>query len=338
MITLSSHILPVEILSPGSSPSTPSQPAVRITLFDVSSTRITETLNLAEKSTGAIEAISVDCCSLDMSQFGRIFGLVNPRVVQRLLLRGCNVSVNEGKSIAKCLISPECTLVELDLRWNDFGDECTEIIADGLLKNKTLEKLFLSKNNITGKALPKLVAALIENRRLELLDLEENELPFCGEFGPLLQQNNTLRTLQLSGNPIQGKNLENSLCIIGEALGRNLSIQKITLPKITGADASLNYWLGIIDQQIKRNVLLRMRGKMKQTLLEAENDSKFEPGPNLSNDMESIKANLQNMTISLQSQLSQLSHQLQTDMVDLHKKCTTAQLNNRDREKKKNDE
>jgi len=168
-----------------------------------------------------------------------------------------------------------------------------------------------------------------------LLDLEENELTFCGEFGPLLQQNNKIRTLQLSENPIQGKNLENSLCIIGEALSRNLSIQKITLPKITGADASLNYWFGIIDQQIKRNTLLRMRGKMKQTLLEAENDSKFEPGPNLSNDMDTIKANLQNIAISLQSQLSQLSLQLQTDMVEVHKKCNTAQLKNRDREKRK---
>ncbi|KAM9772486.1 NACHT, LRR and PYD domains-containing protein 3-like isoform 1-T3 [Syngnathus typhle] len=92
------------------------------------------------------------------------------------LFRGCNLSKKSCKALASVLSSP-CSLRELDLSWNDFGDDGLEALVAGLAKPQcTLQVLTLWDCELSKKSCEALASVLSSPSSLRELDLGYNNL------------------------------------------------------------------------------------------------------------------------------------------------------------------
>ena len=89
------------------------------------------------------------------------------------------------------------TLKSLNIRNNLITDGASEAIASMLLSNTTIEELYLGHNYL-GREIFKILAALISNSNLKLLDLDDNNI--SGSELISVVQNATLETLWLAKN------------------------------------------------------------------------------------------------------------------------------------------
>ncbi|XP_040188673.1 NACHT, LRR and PYD domains-containing protein 3-like [Rana temporaria] len=94
---------------------------------------------------------------------------------------------------------------ELDLSYNDLTDSSCPHLASGIRNNQTLKTLNLSENNLEGPHFRDLMEALTTSRIEELL-LDNNHLTDSSypHLASGIRNNQTLRTLNLSGNNLGG--------------------------------------------------------------------------------------------------------------------------------------
>ncbi|XP_073485497.1 NACHT, LRR and PYD domains-containing protein 3-like isoform X2 [Aquarana catesbeiana] len=141
-----------------------------------------------------ITLTSVDCSVLS-------FILKSCRETEHLNLKGCNIQ-NEG---LRKLVPALHTISSLSLNDNNLTDSSCTDLASGIRNNQTLRRLDLSGNNLEGPHFRDLMTALTTSRIEELLfygsTLTDSS---CTHLALGIRNNQTLRTLDLSGNNLKG--------------------------------------------------------------------------------------------------------------------------------------
>ncbi|XP_077346632.1 NACHT, LRR and PYD domains-containing protein 3-like isoform X1 [Lithobates pipiens] len=141
-----------------------------------------------------ITLTSVDCSVLS-------FILQSCRETEHLNLKGCNVQ-NEG---LRKLVPALHTIRSLSFYNNNLTDSFCTDLASGIRNNQALRRLDLSWNHLEGPHFRELMTALTTSRIEELI-LYGNNLTESSSIhlGSGIRNNQTLRTLDLSGNNLEG--------------------------------------------------------------------------------------------------------------------------------------
>ncbi|XP_075139673.1 NACHT, LRR and PYD domains-containing protein 12-like [Leptodactylus fuscus] len=105
------------------------------------------------------------------------------------------------------LSSPACRIEELHLGNNNLPDTSCIHLASVIRNNQSLKILVLSRNSLSGPHFSNLMAALSSpDCRIEELHLAYNDLPdtSCTQLASVIRNNQSLKTLDLSGNRLSG--------------------------------------------------------------------------------------------------------------------------------------
>ena len=100
--------------------------------------------------------------------------------------------------------------IQLDLNFNNIGEEGAKYIGEALLENTTLKKLNLLGNNIGDEGANYIGEALLKNTTLKELNLLDNNIGGEGAkyIGDALLKNTTLKVLSLRYNNIAEKGVK----------------------------------------------------------------------------------------------------------------------------------
>ncbi|XP_075048125.1 NACHT, LRR and PYD domains-containing protein 12-like [Mixophyes fleayi] len=134
-------------------------------------------------------------------------GISNNQSLRKLDLSRNNLDGPHFCELVTALSSPTCRIEELLLSNNYLTDRSCTQLAPGISNNQSLRKLDLSGNNLGGSHFCDLVTALssptcrIEELRLSYNDLTDRS---CTQLAPGISNNQSLRTLNLSGNNLEG--------------------------------------------------------------------------------------------------------------------------------------
>ncbi|CAI9617021.1 unnamed protein product, partial [Staurois parvus] len=133
-------------------------------------------------------------------------------------LRTLNLSRNnlEGPHFRDLMAALTTSRIEeLHLDGNHLTDSSCPHLASGIRNNPTLRTLDLSGNNLEGPHFRDLMAALTTSR-IEELHLDNNQLTHrsCPHLASGIRNNPTLRTLNLSGNMLEGPHFRDLTAVL----------------------------------------------------------------------------------------------------------------------------
>ncbi|KAK1734050.1 leucine-rich repeat protein [Skeletonema marinoi] len=113
-----------------------------------------------------------------------------------------------GVALEQLLRKNKLNHLDLDARF--IGDEGLEMMAAGLVHNKSLTECCLSNNNISGEGVKALAVALVDNRSIRALNLGQNNIGDEGlkALASSLTHNQGLRVLNISDNSFGDEGLE----------------------------------------------------------------------------------------------------------------------------------
>jgi Ran GTPase-activating protein (RanGAP) involved in mRNA processing and transport len=172
--------------------------------------------------------------------------------------------------VAYEILQKNTHLTCLDLRGNKLGDSDVAILCKGLLENKTITKLDLSKNGI-GVDGAKALAVILRKLPVTALCLNHNNITNEGMVDLLnaLKTSETLIYLSLDGDKMGLSDAK----ALGEFLGTNTSLPHLSLnctdindecipALIKGLEKNttltrLNLWMKKIEQE-KNNALINV--------------------------------------------------------------------------------
>lgn len=148
-----------------------------------------------------------------------------------------NNSIKEDgiDNLAEALLT-NSTLKSLDLGYNNINDKVNKL-AEALTNNTTLTSLSLGNTKISREGIRKLAKALEKNRTLTTLNLQNNAdyiddkygLKFTAALDPLVRNNTTITSLNLSDNLINAEGIKP----FAEALKENTTLQSLNLSNNT---------------------------------------------------------------------------------------------------------
>ncbi|KAM3918082.1 NACHT, LRR and PYD domains-containing protein 12-like [Leptodactylus fuscus] len=155
------------------------------------------------------------------------------------------------------LSSPACRIEELHLAMNDLPDTCCTQLASVIRNNRSLMKLVLSDNSLSGPHFSDLMAALSSPAcRIEELHLGSNDLPdtSCTQLASGIRNNQSLKILDLSNNHLFGPHFSDLMAALSSPACR---IENINLAGNDLSNASCTQLaFGIRNNQsLKRLVL-----------------------------------------------------------------------------------
>ncbi|XP_073465152.1 NACHT, LRR and PYD domains-containing protein 3-like [Aquarana catesbeiana] len=194
-------------------------------------------------------------------------------------LRTLNLSMNnlEGPHFRDLMEALTTSRIEeLVLISNDLTDSSCPHLASGIRNNQTLRTLDLSDNNLEGPHFRDLMEALTTSR-IEELQLENNHLTdsSCPHLASGIRNNQTLRTLDLSRNNLEGPQFRDLM----EALTTS-QIEELRLYNNHLTDSSCPHLAsGIRNNQTLRTLDLSMNnleGPHFRDLMEALTTSRIE--------------------------------------------------------------
>ncbi|XP_073466802.1 ribonuclease inhibitor-like isoform X2 [Aquarana catesbeiana] len=130
-------------------------------------------------------------------------GIRNNQTLRTLDLYGNNLAGPHFRDLMKALTTSQ--IEELQLSSNHLTDSSCPHLASGIRNNQTLRTLDLSMNNLEGPHFRDLMEALTTSR-IEKLRLSSNHLTdsSCPHLASGIRNNQTLRTLDLSMNNLEG--------------------------------------------------------------------------------------------------------------------------------------
>ncbi|KAM5171487.1 NACHT, LRR and PYD domains-containing protein 3-like [Mantella aurantiaca] len=133
-------------------------------------------------------------------------------------LRTLNLTRNnlEGPHFSDLMAALTTSRIEeLYLMSNLLTDRSCPHLASGIRNNQTLRKLILSKNNLEGSHFSDLMAALTTSQ-IEELHLSDNDLTdrSCPQLASGIRNNQTLRTLSLSDNILEGSHFSDLMAAL----------------------------------------------------------------------------------------------------------------------------
>ena len=121
----------------------------------------------------------------------------------------CNSNLKSSVIILLEVLTTISTLKVLDLQSNGLTEEVGNSLASVIINNKQLEVLFLDNNNISAGAM-NIVKALKNINSLKMLGLNNNNLPkeISHELAGIIKSNCYLELLTLSSNNLQSSAIE----------------------------------------------------------------------------------------------------------------------------------
>ncbi|XP_077320326.1 NACHT, LRR and PYD domains-containing protein 3-like isoform X3 [Lithobates pipiens] len=130
-------------------------------------------------------------------------GIRNNQTLRTLILTGNNLEGPHFRDLMEALTTSR--IEELQLYNNHLTDSSCPHLASGIRNNQTLRTLNLSYNNLEGPHFRDLMEALTTSR-IEELQLYDNHLTdsSCPHLASGIRNNQTLRTLDLHGNNLEG--------------------------------------------------------------------------------------------------------------------------------------
>ncbi|XP_040203072.1 NACHT, LRR and PYD domains-containing protein 3-like isoform X3 [Rana temporaria] len=130
-------------------------------------------------------------------------GIRNNQTLRTLDLSGNNLEGPHFRDLMEALTTSR--IEELQLYDNHLTDSSCPHLASGIRNNQTLRTLGLSENNLEGPDFRDLMEALTTSR-IEELQLDNNHLTdsSCPHLASGIRNNQTLRTLDLSDNNLEG--------------------------------------------------------------------------------------------------------------------------------------
>ncbi|XP_077326741.1 NACHT, LRR and PYD domains-containing protein 12-like [Lithobates pipiens] len=130
-------------------------------------------------------------------------GIRNNQTLRTLILSGNNLEGLDFMDLMEALTTSR--IEELRLLSNHLTDSSCPHLTSGIRNNQTLRTLNLSVNNLEGPHFRDLMEALTTSR-IEQLRLSSNHLSdsSCPHLASGIRNNQTLRTLDLSGNNLEG--------------------------------------------------------------------------------------------------------------------------------------
>ncbi|KAM3918894.1 NACHT, LRR and PYD domains-containing protein 12-like [Leptodactylus fuscus] len=134
-------------------------------------------------------------------------GIRNNQSLKILGLSRNSLSGPHFSDLMAALSSPACRIEELHLGDNHLPDTSCTQLASVIRNNQSLKILGLSGNRLFGPNFRDLMAALSSPAcRIEELHLDSNNLPdtSCTQLASGIRNNQSLKILDLSGNPLSG--------------------------------------------------------------------------------------------------------------------------------------
>ncbi|XP_077320202.1 NACHT, LRR and PYD domains-containing protein 3-like [Lithobates pipiens] len=154
--------------------------------------------------TSRIEKLLLENNHLTNSSCPHLVSLIrNNQTLRTLSLSKNNLEGPHFRDLMEALTTSR--IEELELERNHLRESSCPHLASGIRNNQTLRKLNLSENNLEGPHFRDLMAALTTSQ-IEKLDLKNNGLTdsSCPHLASGIRNNQTLRTLYLSGNYLEG--------------------------------------------------------------------------------------------------------------------------------------
>ncbi|XP_040188016.1 NACHT, LRR and PYD domains-containing protein 12-like [Rana temporaria] len=216
-------------------------------------------------------------------------GIRNTQILRRLNLSDNNLEGPHFRELMEALTTSR--IEELLLRYNHLTNSSCPHLASGIRNNQTLRTLDLSYNTLEGPHFRDLMEALTTSQieklqnlmealttsRIEKLQLENNDLTdnSCPHLASGIRNNQTLRTLSLSYNNLEGPHFRDLM----EALTTSL-IEELLLDRNQLTDSSCPYLAsGIRNNQTLRRLNLaanNLEGPHFRDLLVALTTSRIE--------------------------------------------------------------
>ncbi|XP_077321247.1 NACHT, LRR and PYD domains-containing protein 3-like [Lithobates pipiens] len=201
-------------------------------------------------------------------------GIRNNQTLRTLNLTGNNLEGPHFRDLMEALTTSR--IKELQLDNNHLTDSSCPHLAPGIRNNQTLRTLNLSDNNLEGPHFRDLMEALTTSR-IEELQLYNTHLTdsSCPHLASGIRNNQTLRTLNLSGNNLGGPHFRDLM----EALTTS-RIEELQLPSNHLTDSSCPHLAsGIRNNQTLRTLGLsgnNLEGPHFRDLMEALTTSRIE--------------------------------------------------------------
>ena len=191
---------------------------------------ITRCLDIVKVSNAKFIHLALrDCSSFDDDILIKLADSLPPTLTKfSLTSLGSAVTVHGMNAcLGKILGCPQ--LVELDLSFNNIGDNGAEQIADALKENHHLKGLNLWGNNIGADGAKQITDALKVNNILKTLDLSYNNIGDDGanQIADALKGNHSLDSLMLNSNNIGNYGAKK----LADALKVNNSLKTLDLMK-----------------------------------------------------------------------------------------------------------
>ncbi|XP_075699610.1 NACHT, LRR and PYD domains-containing protein 12-like [Rhinoderma darwinii] len=168
-----------------------------------------------------MEALSSPDCGIEELQLGdndlpdtsciQLASVIrNNRSLKILDLYSNRLSGPHLRDLMEALSSPDCGIEELYLGGNDLPDTSCIQLASGIRNNRSLKRLDLYNNRLSGPHLSDLMEALSSpDCGMEELHLGGNELldTSCIQLASGIRNNRSLKILDLTGNSLSGPHL-----------------------------------------------------------------------------------------------------------------------------------
>ncbi|KAM3920511.1 NACHT, LRR and PYD domains-containing protein 12-like, partial [Leptodactylus fuscus] len=152
------------------------------------------------------------------------------------------------------LSSPACRIQELHLSYNHLPDTSCTQLASGIRNNRSLKRLDLSDNSLSGPHFSDLMAALSSPAcRIQELRLGYNYLTdtCCTQLASVIRNNQSLKRLDLSNNSLPGPHFSDLMAALSSPACR---IEELHLAWNTLPDTSCTQLASVIrnNQSLKR--------------------------------------------------------------------------------------
>ncbi|XP_069807245.1 NACHT, LRR and PYD domains-containing protein 12-like [Dendropsophus ebraccatus] len=224
------------------------------------------------------ERLNLESCGIQKEGLERLYRALH--TIRDLSLRDNSLKDGDVDLICSAISQPNCRIQELCLSSNSLTHYCCPPLASALSNNRSLKKLDLSYNNLSGPHFGDLMEALssptcrIEEIILARCNLTDSS---CPQLAALISNSSNLRSLDLSDNRLEGshftalmKALSSPTCRLEELIlscdGTRIDQSRIQLASTISVNRSLR----------KLNLCgSKMVGPLFTELMEALSSSSF---------------------------------------------------------------